>query len=73
MHRISSFIVAVGLLLAPSLVGAQAEGARKEQSLQLKKRQAAVGDVDTVDMRVVLRMDFEMRLLSHGTTDRDLS
>jgi hypothetical protein len=64
MHRISSFIVAVGLLLAPSVVGAQVgaqeEDARKEQSLQLKKRQPAVGDVDTVDMQVLMRMDFEL-------------
>jgi hypothetical protein len=64
MHRVSSFIVAVGVLLAPSVVGAQAgaqvEGARKEQSFQLKKRQAAVGDVDTVDLQVVLRLAFEL-------------
>lgn len=61
MHRVVSCIIAVGLLLAPSVVGAQAGGARKEQSFQLKKQDAAVGQADTVDLQVQLQVAFALR------------
>ncbi|QSQ20430.1 hypothetical protein JY651_35010 [Pyxidicoccus parkwayensis] len=53
MHRILSLVVSVGLLLAPSVVRAQ-----KEQSIQFVKKGFAVGDTDTTDMHVELKMNF---------------
>lgn len=62
VHRIGSFIVAVGLLLAPSTVRAQAEAERKEKTFQVVKKGAAVGDVD----ETVSQMEMRLRLVVRG-------
>src|SRR5689334_2823608 len=62
VHRIGSFIVAVGLLLAPSTVRAEGEAERKGQTFQVVKKGAAVGDVDVT----VSQMEMRLRLVVRG-------
>lgn len=62
MHRIGSFIVAVGLLLVPSTVRAEGEAERKEQTFQVVKKGAAVGDVDVT----ISQMEMRLRLVVRG-------
>ncbi|MFP2925948.1 hypothetical protein ACLESO_12165 [Pyxidicoccus sp. 3LG] len=58
MHRVLSFVVSVGLALAPSGVLAQAKAGPKV--LQLQKKEPRVGDVEQVDMNTEMRMAFDI-------------
>ncbi|NMO15086.1 hypothetical protein HPC49_16405 [Pyxidicoccus fallax] len=58
MYRFVAFIISAALFFAPSVVEAEQEGTPKERTFQFEKRYAAAGDVDTVRLRMDMKLDF---------------
>lgn len=58
MYRFVALIISAALFFAPSDARAQQARASKERTFRMEKRRAADGDVNTVQLRMEMKLDF---------------